>query len=231
MRNIKLVCFDCDGVLVDSEYLASQIHAELLTEAGFPTAPEDVNRHYSGLNFIDVLKKLEKESGRTFSAAILDKSETMFKERMKTDLHAVPGVRECVETLHNKLHLPYCICSNSSTANIIAMLEQTKLIDLFQGRIFSAVEVGTKKPKPDPDVYLFAAQKAGVEPKQCVVLEDSKFGAKAGADAGMRVVGFTGGKHALPRLSGDLMEAGAETVIAHQRDFPATIEAMDSFKE
>jgi len=231
MKNIKLVLFDCDGVLVDSEYLAGAIHAELLTEAGFPISEEELTKRWTGLNFAEILKEAEREGGKPISASLLDKAEKIFKQRMKTDLKPIAGVRECVETLHEKLHLPYCICSNSTTANIQAMLELTGLYDLFAGRIFSAPEVGSKKPKPAPDVYQFAARQAGVAPQHCVALEDSVHGAKAAVDAGMRVVGFTGGSQALPGLSGALMDIGCETVINSQHDFPATIEALDSFKE
>lgn len=231
MPKIKLVIFDCDGVLVDSEYLAAQIHAELLSEAGFPISAAEVTRRYTGLSFTDILKEAEKTSGKPVSAALIDKAGQYFKKQMKKDLAAIAGVRACVEAIRHDLHLPYCICSNSESANIKAMLEQVKLYDLFRGRIFSAPEVGTKKNKPAPDVYLFAAEQAGITPKTCLVLEDSVHGVAAAAAAGMRVVGFTGGRHAWPRLSGDLMEAGAETVIARQQDFPATIAALDAFQE
>lgn len=230
MRNIKLVLFDCDGVLVDSEYLAGAIHAELLTEAGFPISEDEVAARYTGLNFAEILKETEKTSGKPVSAALLDKAEQMFKKRMKKDLQAIAGVRACVDIVRNTLHLPYCICSNSSSANIKAMLEQVELYDLFRGRIFSAPEMGTKKEKPAPDIYLFAAEKAGIAPQHCIVLEDSVHGATAAVSAGMRVVGFTGGRHARPALSGALMEAGTETVINSLQDFPATIKALESFR-
>ncbi|KAA6204731.1 MAG: HAD family phosphatase [Candidatus Tokpelaia sp.] len=231
MAKIKLVIFDCDGVLVDSEYLAAQIHAELLTQAGFPTTEEDIIEHYTGLSFAEILKIKEKTGDRAVSAVLLDKADQIFRKRMKKDLAAITGVRDCVATIREQMHLPYCICSNSASANIKAMLEQVKLYDLFRGRIFSAPEAGSKKPKPAPDIYLFAAEKAGLDPKQCVVLEDSVPGAKAAVAAGMRVVGFTGGRHARARLSGDLMETGVETTIARQSDFPATIRALDKFQE
>jgi len=231
MKNIKLALFDCDGVLVDSEYLAGQIHADLLTKAGYPITEEDLAKRWTGLNFAEIIKEAERQSGKVFSAGMLDEADKQFKQRMGKELQPIPGVRDCITAIHEKLRLPYCICSNSTEPNIQAMLELVGLYDLFAGRIFSAVEVGTKKPKPAPDVYLFAAKQAGVEPEQCVALEDSVHGAKAAVDAGMRVVGFTGGRHALPSLSGALMEIGCETVINSQHDFPATIEALDSFKE
>jgi len=231
MANIKLVIFDCDGVLVDSEYLAAQIHAELLSRAGFPITEQEMIEHYTGLSFADILQIIEKTADKPVSAALLDQADTLFKQRLKQDLTAIAGVRDCVETIRRQLHLPYCICSNSASANIKTMLEQVKLYDLFRGRIFSAPETGSKKTKPAPDIYLFAAEKAGVAPGACIVLEDSVHGAKAAVAAGMRVVGFTGGRHARPRLSGDLMEAGVETVIARQSDFPATIRALDTFQE
>lgn len=231
MHRFKLVIFDCDGVLVDSEYLAGQIYSEILREEGFSVTEEDTATRYLGLSFEDILKHIEKESGKPVSATLIDKTEQRFKQRMKKDLNAVDGVRACVEEISRRLRLPYCICSNSNSANIEAMLTHVKIYDLFRGRIFSAPEIGTKKPKPAPDAYQFAAKQARVAPSECIVLEDSVNGATAAHKAGMAVVGFTGGSHALPRLSGDLMEAGAETVIARLRDFPATIQALDKFQE
>lgn len=222
MSKPELVIFDCDGVLVDSEYLSAQISAKLLTDTGYAITAEELAERYSGLIFADMLKAIEQETDIPLSASLIDKAGDLFLQRIRTDLVPIDGVRQNI----GRLHLPYCICSNSTSANIVTMLKLTKLYDLFEGRIFSAPEVGTRRSKPAPDVFVYAAKQYHIDPAKVVVLEDSVHGATAARDAGMRVVGFTGASHAWPGLAGALMEAGAETTISRHTDLPAVIEAM-----
>lgn len=226
MSKLDLLIFDCDGVLVDSEFLSALLCSELITEAGYPITPEEIAERYSGLILIDILKEIEKISGTPFSAQILDRSDKLFKERIKTELLAIDGVREAVA----KIDLPYCICSNSESESIEKMLKIVGLYDLFEGKIFSSREVGSKKPKPAPDVYLFAAKTLGAAPARTAVVEDSIHGVRGAAAAGMRVIGFTGGRHSYPGASDALTEAGAETVISRMDMLPATLEAMKSWQ-
>lgn len=229
MPQIDFVIFDCDGVLVDSEYLSAKIGSELLTEAGHAISPEDLSERYAGLVFIDILKEIERESGKPISASILDQVSVHFLKRIETELEAVDGIREAVENV--KAHYPYCICSNSNSSNVERMLKITNLYDLFEGKIFSAPEVGTKKTKPAPDVYLFAAQKLGFKPQNTVVIEDSVHGVHGAHAAGMRVIGFTGASHAYPGLADAQTEAGAETVISRHSDLAKTLSAMAAWKD
>jgi len=222
MSKPELVIFDCDGVLVDSEYLAAQINAELLTERGYAITAEELAERYAGLILTDTLKAIEQEADMPISASLIDISGDLFMERIKTDLIPIDGVRQNIE----RLQLPYCICSNSTSASIKTMLTLTDLYDLFEGRIYSAPEVGTMRSKPAPDVFLYAAEQYRVDPARVVVLEDSVHGATAAKNAGMRVVGFTGASHAWPGLADALMEAGAETTISRHTDLPAVVEAM-----
>ncbi|RCL01908.1 MAG: family IA [Candidatus Tokpelaia sp. JSC188] len=222
MSKSELVIFDCDGVLVDSEYITSQINAELLTKSGYVTTAEELATRYTGLVLVDIIKAIEKEANIPISAHLIDMSESLFMERIKTDLNAIDGVRQNI--VH--LRLPYCICSNSSSRNIQTMLMLTDLYDLFAERIFSAPEVGTMRSKPAPDVFLYAATQHQVDPSNVTVLEDSVHGTKAAKSAGMRVIGFTGGRHAWSGLANSLIEAGAETTISHHVEFPAVLETM-----
>jgi beta-phosphoglucomutase-like phosphatase (HAD superfamily) len=105
-------------------------------------------------------------------------------------------------------------------------LEKTDLYDRFSPYIYSAVEVGSLEPKPAPNVYLHAAAELEIDPREALVLEDSVFGVTAARAAGMRVVGFTGGRHTWPGHADLLTEAGAETVIRRFTDLPAVAEAL-----
>ncbi|MHC5306659.1 HAD family hydrolase [Bartonella sp. LJL80] len=229
MPQIDLVIFDCDGVLVDSEFLAAQIGSQLLTEAGHEISAEELGNRYAGLVFVDILKEIERESGLPISASLIDRVAEIFRERIETELQAIDGVRNAVEAV--AALYPYCICSNSKSENVERMLTIVGLYDLFEGKIFSAPEVGTKKVKPAPDVYLFAADKYKATPANTIVIEDSVHGVHGATSAGMRVIGFTGGSHAYPGLADALTEAGAETVISRHTDLPAVIQAMAEWKD
>lgn len=106
------------------------------------------------------------------------------------------------------------------------MLQRVGLYELFAPNIFSAKEVGTKKTKPAPDVFLYAAKQFGVDPKDVIVIEDSAHGIQGARAAGMRVIGFTGGAHTYPGHADKLTDAGAETVIHRHKDLPSVIEAL-----
>lgn len=229
MPQIDLVIFDCDGVLVDSEYLAAQIESQLLRESGIEISAEELSERYAGLVFVDVLKEIEKQSDTPLSASLIDRVPELFRKRMENELFIIDGAREAVEAVA-KIY-PYCICSNSREEDIKRMLTTVGLYDLFENRIFSAPEVGTKKVKPAPDVYLYAANKMNAKPENTIVVEDSVHGVHGAVKAGMRVVGFTGGSHAYPGLADALTEAGAETVIAHHSDLPAVLKALSEWKD
>ncbi len=105
-------------------------------------------------------------------------------------------------------------------------MERTRLWDRYKPYIFSAGEVGTRKPKPDPNVYRYALEQFRCDPREAVVIEDSVFGVAAGRAAGARVIGFTGASHAWPGLSDLLTEAGAETVVKRLSDVPKVAAAF-----
>lgn len=224
MPQIDLIIFDCDGVLVDSEYLVAKIESKLLKQAGYKITPEELSERYAGLIFVDILKKIEQETGKPISAHLIDQLSNLFRAQMKTELQTIDGIRKAIETV--KSCYPYCICSNSKSADIEQMLITVNLYDLFENKIFSAPEVGTKKPKPAPDVFLFAAKELGVRPMNTIVIEDSIHGVKAATAAGMRVIGFTGGSHSYLGHSNALADAGAETVISQHAHLPEVLEAM-----
>ncbi|AQX27637.1 MULTISPECIES: HAD family hydrolase [unclassified Bartonella] len=229
MPQIDLIIFDCDGVLVDSEYLVAKIGSQLLKEIGYKISPKELSKRYSGLVFQDTLQKIEQEIKKPISANFIDQMERLFRAQMKTELRVINGIKEAIEII--KSYYPYCICSNTMNADIKDMLKTVNLYHLFENKIFSAPEVGTKKQKPAPDVFLFAAQELRVKPENTIVVEDSIHGVYAAATAGMRVIGFTGGSHSYLGHSNALIEAGAETVITKHAHLLETLEAMKIWRD
>ncbi|MBK3746169.1 HAD family hydrolase [Paraburkholderia aspalathi] len=223
----KLVIFDCDGVLVDSEIIASEVEATLLSEAGYPISAEELAERFAGLTWPNILMMIEREAGIALSASLIEQSDRILDERLKNEVQFIDDIVETVEALS----YPKCICSNSSDARLDVMLKRVGLYELFAPHIYSAQEVGTKKGKPAPDVFLYAAEQFGVDPKDVIVIEDSTHGIHGARAAGMRVIGFTGGAHSYPGHADKLTEAGAETVINRHKDLASTIEAMSVWSD
>lgn len=227
MTNPDLVIFDCDGVLVDSEIIAARIEAELLTAAGFEISAEEIAETYAGLTFKDILLKIEELSAIPFQATLIDQAEELVSRKLKNEVRAIDGVHEAVATVT----APHCICSNSTSERIEQMLERTHILPLFKGRIHSALETPSKKPKPSPDVFLHAASTYGANPANTFVIEDSVHGIAGAVSAGMRVIGFTGGAHSYPGHADALTEAGAETVIRRWPELKGVLSALSIWSE
>ena len=217
-----LFLFDCDGVLVDSEIIASKVDAELLTGAGYPISAEDVTQRFAGLTFRMIIDIIEGETGRKLPEDLTARQKETLDRRLANELKPIAGVEDVLE----KLDPERAVCSNSSSERLGITLGRARLFDLFAPHIYSAVEVGDRQPKPSPNVYSFAAKQFGRPPRECIVIEDSVFGVTAGRGAGMRVVGFTGGAHSWPGHADLLTEAGAETVINRFADLPKVADAF-----
>ena len=217
-----LYVFDCDGVLVDSEIIASDVDAAHLTRLGYPITAEEVTIRFAGLTARELGAIVEVELGHPLPPTFFDEQNAEVNRRLATELEAVPGIHDILDSLDG----PRCIGSNSSSDRLRLELEKTRLYDLFAPHIYSAVEVGDRQPKPAPNVYLHAIKEFGVSPRETIILEDSVFGVRAGKAAGARVVGFTGGRHSWPGHADKLTEAGAETVIRRFADLPKVAEAF-----
>ncbi len=182
----RLVIFDCDGVLVDSERLAVRVEAALVTSLGWPLTEQDVLERFVGRSDAYVQGEIERALGRP-----LPEWPELYRRRMyrafRSDLAAVPGIEAALD----ELTVPSCVASSGTHDKIRLTLGLTGLLERFEGRIFSGADV--EHPKPAPDLFLYAAAKLGVPPAACVVVEDSRSGVQAARAAGMRVLGYAGG--------------------------------------
>ncbi|MBZ9865419.1 HAD family phosphatase [Mesorhizobium sp. CA15] len=227
MPQPDLVIFDCDGVLVDSEIIAARIDAELLTSAGFEISAEELAETYAGLTFKDIMLRVEEKSRIPFQASLIDREEELVDRKLRADVRIIDGAREAVAAVT----APRAVCSNSRTERVEFMLEKVRLLQFFAGRIFSGLDIPSKKTKPAPDVFLYAAEKLGANPKNTFVIEDSVHGIAGARAAGMRVIGFTGAGHSYPGHADALTEAGAETVIRRWAELNSTIAALSEWSE
>jgi HAD superfamily hydrolase (TIGR01509 family) len=192
----RLVIFDCDGVLVDSEPIAVRIDVEMLAEVGLAMSEEEVIERFVGRSPDVILAETAARLGRPVPDGWFDRGEASVRRAYATELQPVPGIAAALEAIAD----PVCVASSSTQENIRFKLELTGLYARFAGRIFSAVEVANGKPAPD--LFLHAAERMGAEPADCVVIEDSRYGVQAARAAGMDVFGYAGGVTAADVLKG-----------------------------
>jgi len=217
-----LIIFDCDGVLVDSEIIAHELLAQMMTDLGHPiTTPEAVQK-FAGRSLADTLSHIEASLGRRIPHHLGQRYSRLLVERLRRDLKPIAGVKSAITILR----YPRCVASSSSRERIHLSLEVTGLASLFGANIFSATQVAHGKPAPD--LYLFAAKTMAAAPEDCVVIEDSALGVSAARAAGMKVVGFTGAAHVSSNAARQLAAAGAYQVISSMADLPATVERLMS---
>ncbi len=216
---VDLIIWDCDGVLVDSEPIAARVLAEFLTELGAPHSPQDCFDRYTGISMATVRDRVRDLCGldlpEDFEAQIRTRDDAAFRR----DLKAIDGVREVIAALP----MAHCVASSGSPAKITRSLEVTGLADLFGSRLFSAAQVA--RGKPAPDLFWLAAETLGVAPRNCVVVEDSLSGVRAGMAAGMRTFGFVGGGHCGPGYADRLAETGVPRVFSRMADLPILLGA------
>ncbi len=199
-----LVIFDCDGVLVDSERISVRVGVDILAEHRWHLTEEDFAARFVGCSAEEFERAIADQLGVDLARDWDHRYAHRFREAFESDLEAVHGVVEVLERIEGA-GIPTCVASNSDHRHIDHVLELAGLADRLAGRTFSAHDVAAGKPAPD--LFLHAARTLDIAPDDCVVVEDSPFGAEAARAAGMRCYGYAGGLTPAERLS----ERGAHT--------------------
>lgn len=151
-----LIICDCDGVLVDSEVLASRIDAEELQRRGFDDYPlSEMLGRFAGVSQRDIIATVERESGRSIGGDFAQTVAKRIEAVMSTELRALPDAARTLATMPQLK----CVASSSAPSKLDLALRLTGLKPLFAPNIFSAVEV--EQGKPAPDLFLHAAQRMG----------------------------------------------------------------------
>ena len=188
---VELVIFDCDGVLIDSEGVASAVVARELTALGWPMTTEQAMALFLGMSIVEMEPIIEARLGRRLAPAWRGHLAGLLGVALGDGVGLIPGARAVLERM-NAEGRDWRIASNSSGAEMDVKFAATGLTALTQGRAFSATDMIAKggRPKPAPDVYLAAAAQARVAPAACLVLEDSRLGVAGAVAAGMTCYGF-----------------------------------------
>ncbi len=212
-----MVIFDCNGVLVDSESIASAVLSRALASVGIKAPPQDLTRRFHGRRPSDVFNAIEQATGRRLPKDFAQRVGDETLRRMCAELRPIPHAARALTWIRG----PKAVASSSPLERIQAALEITGLLGFFCGRLFSASRVN--RGKPAPDLYLHAAAQMQIHPSKCIVVEDSVPGITAAEAAGMTPIAFVGGSDAAGHLAGDLSQAGARAIIADMRHLHGTI--------
>lgn len=182
----RMVIFDCDGVLIDSETLSNRVIAEEVTVLGWPMTTEQATDLFMGTTVDAIEDKVRARLGALpegWRARVMKR----IIATMAAEVEAVPGAIDALRAVGD-LGLAWRIASNSSHPELRAKFARLAWSDLVDGRVHSHTDV--RIGKPAPDLFLHAAAQEGVAPQDCLVIEDSVAGATAARAAGMACLGL-----------------------------------------
>ncbi|MGL1919659.1 MAG: HAD family hydrolase [Hyphomicrobiales bacterium] len=187
--NTKLIIFDCDGVLIDSEIISATTLIGLLKDLNVHIDFPYVQKNFIGRSFQKVAAEISQSFGITLPADFEATYRAELLQAFVTELKPTDGILAML----SRMQIPICIATSSSPERAGRSLQITKLAPFFEGNIFTASLV--KNGKPAPDLFLLAAKTMNVEPKNCLVIEDSLPGIEAALNANMPVWHYKGGSH------------------------------------
>lgn len=188
MKEKFAVLFDMDGVIIDSNPYHKDAWMAFCRRYQVELREEDVPRYiYGKTNKTALVDVFQREFSPEESFRMSEEKEAIYRELHRPDIGLIKGLAGLLEDF-KRHQVPLAVCTNAPVANLDFMLEETGIRPYFQVLIDASK---VSKGKPDPEIYLKAAQLLGIAPGRCIVMEDSTVGVEAGLRAGMKVVGIT----------------------------------------
>lgn len=209
MPKFDAIIFDFDGVLLESEFEGNRQLAELLTDLGHRTSVAEALEHFIGLAGKPFVDAIEARIGTRLPAEFHELRKQQSVRALAEGVRAVAGAVEFVLSLPPEVKR--ALASSSSTRWIRAHLDNLGIADSFGGHVYSGQE-HVARGKPAPDLYLYAADRLGVEICRCVIIEDSEVGATGALASGARVIGLAAGSHCLDGHDAMLERVGVNDV-------------------
>lgn len=202
----KLIIFDFDGTLVETEVLFTEIISDKLAKQGLYLEPAQIATSLSGGARERDKLLLEELLGEKLQDCFMDEVRAAVRAAVAKGLATTPGALEMLRWLP----IPFCIASNASRSDLILRMRAAGLFEYIGSRFFSSDDVNLRKP--DPSVFLLAAEAMGVAPRDCLVLEDSVSGLEAARRAHMRSCAFVGARHHTAQIRSELKDYSPEAL-------------------
>lgn len=177
----KCIIFDCDGILVDSEGISDDVLIEMASEVGVNISLEYIKHFFAGRSLQYIFQCIEKQVNGSLPDSFEKDYRMRTFNRFKTDLKPIKDIH----LLLDQIKIPICVASSGPQNKIELNLNTTHLYNRFKGNIYSSYDIGVWKP--NPDIFLHAANSMGFMPEECAVIEDSLSGVKAGISGGFDV--------------------------------------------
>jgi HAD superfamily hydrolase (TIGR01509 family) len=210
----ELVIFDCDGVLVDSEPISIRVDAAVLHELGMTLSEQEIVERFVGRSPSVMRQAIQDHLGRPLPEDWIARNRSRYTEAYERELQPIDGIEGALDAISAQT----CVASSREPAELAFKLKLTGLYERFAGRIFSATEVA--RGKPAPDLFLHAAERMGVSPAACTVVEDSQYGVQAARAAGMGALGYAGSV-----TPARMLEGPGTVVFDDMRDLPRLLQS------
>lgn len=212
----KLIIFDCDGVLIDSEIISARMLVAELAPLGVQIDLDYIGAHFLGRSYPVVMQLIRQEFGVILPVDFEDRYRERLLAAFERDLVVIPHVTPLLAALTAQ-GKDWCVATSSSPKRAELSLRIAGLDQLVAGRLYTSSLVA--RGKPAPDLFLHAASARGVAPQDCLVIEDSLNGLRAGRAAGMRVWRFIGGSHLADKALHEPEDAVPERRFTSFHDF------------
>ncbi len=188
MKNIECVIFDMDGLILDTERLSFEAWQKILKKYG-QIMTQEIYTTLMGITYENVINKLIEIYGRELPIAEIyaEKNRDVLKFMYDNGVPVKPGIYELLDFLVER-NYKLALATSTSRDKAVNLLEKVGIKNKFQVMVFGDEVVNSK---PDPEIFLKAAEKLGVNPEKCIVLEDSPAGIEAAYRAGMKGINIT----------------------------------------
>ena len=182
------VIFDMDGVIIDSNPYHKEAWLQFADKYNVELKEEEVPEKIFGKTNTTALRDVfQKEFSPEENFKMGEEKEAIYRELHGKEMEPISGFREFIQMLKDN-GIPMAVATNAPVSNVDFIMEKIGLRDYFKVVIDAS---SVKHGKPDPEIYLKSAERLGVPPERCIVMEDSVPGAEAGIRAGMKVVTIT----------------------------------------
>ena len=185
MSKYKCIIFDCDGVLIDSESIAIGVLVDMANYLGANMNVEESLISLKGKAFNRCMEFISKRINKPLPINFETDYRINTFEAFREKIQPIKGIQDVIENLT----IPFCVASSGPENKIRLNLEITGLLPFFESNIFSCYAI--QKWKPEPDIFLWAAETMGFKPNECLVIEDSISGIRAAKSGGFDVYGYT----------------------------------------